>query len=489
VPCEAAQHVRASVVPVPTVLAGHQLGEPAACRSQSGAVCDLQARAPGCGLRPRLWRGRALMRTRATTFTMTVVVTSSLLVLLGADAGRRPASDGTRCVSNRLRRHGLDVGRVAAGLACGQALLEAGAVDRDSLGLLLEEAFHGDRGLKLFDEYDAASPKPYDRDPWGAAAPSSATRHRLGVQLVRDMVGTVDHFPRYASKRYYSARLTPQPEPVLAPAEARAAWAREVGQLAAAGYFDDHLGSSCCDAGDNPDGEGQRRLSDMLHVDARLWPVAHWENGQATPTGTEQAWPEELFFGVVEALHDLVARPRRRGWHDYCREWDYFDFARAPGQAVYRWRTNAVLERSELDLRLADTGEEAGFLVRVVGDGREELVAQVGAVQAERDTRQHAIALFRARGAGVPEKRSAILALYGLLEARRGLIKSEMLRKDEGDLFSIANQFALRHQGADQRPDYDEAYLNWLFWWYLSTLDLTDHLLARPGEDTSAAIS
>jgi hypothetical protein len=45
-PCEAAQHVRASVVSVPTVLAGHQLGEPAACRSQSGAVCDLQARAP-----------------------------------------------------------------------------------------------------------------------------------------------------------------------------------------------------------------------------------------------------------------------------------------------------------------------------------------------------------------------------------------------------------------------------------------------------------
>lgn len=368
-----------------------------------------------------------------------------------------------------------------------EALLDAGAVDRDSMGLLLEEAFHSDRALKLFNEYDTASPAPYDDAPWGVAAPSSSTE-RPSVQLVRDMVRKVDQFPRYAPKRYYSARLNPQPEPVLAPAEARAAWAREVSQLAAAGYLDDYLASTCCNSGIDPDDQGQRRLAEMLRVEVPLWPLARWDDEQRVPTGVEQTWPEELFYGVVEALHDLVARPRRRRWHDYCRDWDYSDFARSPGQAVYRWRTNVVLARSDIQLRLADTGEEAG-LVRAVGDDREQMVARVAAVGSEHGTREHAVALFRGRGAGVPEKRSAILALLGLLEDRRDLLKAELLSKDEGALFQIANQFALRHQRADQRPDYDEAYLDWLFWWYLATLELTDQLLARQGDGSTAGSS
>ena len=43
----------------------------------------------------------------------------------------------------------------------------------------------------------------------------------------------------------------------------------------------------------------------------------------------------------------------------------------------------------------------------------------------------------------------------------------------------IANQLNLRPAKADQRPDYCLAYLDWLFWWYLATVELTDRLLAR----------
>lgn len=59
------------------------------------------------------------------------------------------------------------------------------------------------------------------------------------------------------------------------------------------------------------------------------------------------------------------------------------------------------------------------------------------------------------------------------------LLKVELLSKDEGALFLIANQLNLRHRRVDQRSDYDEVHLDWLFWWYLATLDLTDRLLAR----------
>jgi hypothetical protein len=72
----------------------------------------------------------------------------------------------------------------------------------------------------------------------------------------------------------------------------------------------------------------------------------------------------------------------------------------------------------------------------------------------------------------VEERRSAVITLAGLLEERRDLLRAELLTKDEGALFQIANAFAIRHQRADQRGDYDSAFLDWLFWWYLGTVEL-----------------
>jgi len=308
------------------------------------------------------------------------------------------------------------------------------------------------------------------------------------VRLVRELAAKADQLPRYSPRTYFSARRNPRPEPTLTLQQAKAAWAREVIGLARVGYFEDAFGSSCCDAREDPAGEGRQQLAELLRSDLPMWPLEHWaEPGRREPTGVERAWPDELFYDVVEALHDLVARPRRRTWHRYCEDWDYLDFARAPGQAVYRWRVNAVLARSEIGLRLAEAGEEAGLLVHVTDDDRDQLAARVIGVEAEQGVRAHAVAKFRGRGAGVPEKRSAIVDLAGLLENRRSLLKAELLRKDEGALFDIANNFDLRHRRTDQRGDYDEAFLDWLFWWYLGTLDLTDRLLARQAASAAAA--
>ena len=180
--------------------------------------------------------------------------------------------------------------------------------------------------------------------------------------------------------------------------------------------------------------------------------------------------------------HDLVARPRRRTYRHFsdCR-WHYAEFAAGPGQALYRWRVKELFDRLQIDLRLPDTGEDSGRLVHVIDDDRDELIDQVlGDPTTSRHTREHAVALFRARGAGREAKRSAVEALYGLLEERRSLLKAELMTKDEDALFQIANQFAVRHRDARQRGNYDEAFLDWTFWWYLGTLDLTDQLLARP---------
>lgn len=39
-----------------------------------------------------------------------------------------------------------------------------------------------------------------------------------------------------------------------------------------------------------------------------------------------------------------------------------------------------------------------------------------------------------------------------------------------------ANRFDLRHRRADQLGDYAEAFLDWIFHWYLATIRLTDEI-------------
>jgi hypothetical protein len=196
-----------------------------------------------------------------------------------------------------------------------------------------------------------------------------------------------------------------------------------------------------------------------------------------------EGWDTDLVYDLIEVVHDLVARPRSRFYHSYNRcGFHYSDFALAPGRSLYRWRVNQLLDRHGIGLQLASEGEDTGRLVHAAGDDRDELVRRtlVSPDPRDRAAIHHAVALFRSRGATRDDKRSAVAALARVLEARRRLLEAELLSKDEGALFEIANKFDVRHRNANQRPDYDEAYLDWIFWWYLATVELTDQLRARP---------
>jgi hypothetical protein len=239
------------------------------------------------------------------------------------------------------------------------------------------------------------------------------------------------------------------------------------------GYFDERFPQDCFTVGRDDDREISAELAERLRV-PDLWPLK------------PSAWSDDTYYGLIEVFHDLVARPRdiirRHERPDGVTCAHYASFARAPGQQLYRWRVARLLARQGIRLKLADDGEDAGRLVGVAGDDRNRLVESALATPdaAARNTVTHAISLFRGRTSGRSEKRSAIVALAGLLEQRRALLKTKLLSGDESALFQIANQFDLRHRRADQRDDYAEAYLDWIFWWYLGTLELTNQLLQRP---------
>ncbi len=263
----------------------------------------------------------------------------------------------------------------------------------------------------------------------------------------------------------------------------RQAWADVVTVLRGRGYLEKSAPTPCRkEAGGEPPDVALNRLSEAALVGSNMWPLQ---------PGT---WTDDTFYSLVEFVHDHVTRPRGRWKHNLGMRavvsattacgWHYRDFATEPGQLLYRWYINRLFEGYGSELRLAGYGESLGRLVRVGPADRAELVKRALASPTRAMDVSHALELWRRRDASAGDKRSAILTLARVLEANRTLLKTELLSKDESALFRIANEFDLRHSNAMQRPDYDEAFLDWVFWWYLATAELTDRLLDRQNAAT-----
>ncbi len=301
--------------------------------------------------------------------------------------------------------------------------------------------------------------------------------------LLTDLLAGLDRLPeRRAPRPYWSQRHGRQPDLRLASehernARLRASWETTVQRLRSAGYLAKTAPEVCVDAdhAEDPELVLERELTRLLGVPG-LWPLS------------AQDADDDTFYSLIEAVGDLVARPRQRTYHEYGRcGWHYATFSVTTGRMLYRSLVNDMLTQAGAGLRLADEGEDVGRLVRVADDERDELVHRVLATPDPRDqaAARHAVALFRSRAADREEKRSAVLALARVLEDRRQLIETSLDGKDGGALFRIANEFDLRHRGVrgrgrEQLADYDDAFLDWIFWWYLATVELTDNLRPRP---------
>lgn len=240
-----------------------------------------------------------------------------------------------------------------------------------------------------------------------------------------------------------------------------------------AGFMDEHyfaetIGFSCVDS----NGEGRSSIRDEL--DRRVSKPELW----TTPT---DEWTQDDAFDLIEIFHDLAARPTR-GWvHTYMGcGWHPIAFSRKSGQALYRWRMNEMLRLADVGYQLANQGEDIGALVRSVPGPLADLIDRsITSNDPDRGEVEHAVALFRSRDATRDTMRSAVVSLARILESRRDLLKAELLSKDEGALFNIANSFDVRHRNPTQHSDYGIEHLEWIFYWYLATIQLTEALSKR----------
>jgi hypothetical protein len=334
----------------------------------------------------------------------------------------------------------------------------------DEVELLLTEAFHTEIPAAEFRRLHSAA--EWDNDP----APTKAWIADL-VEHLHELRPHAPPRPYWTARRAGPAAFS-APSPTTAPDR----FAALIEDLRANGYLARDFAKPCVD--EDPDqhygrdlnSELQQRLHQPSH--RKLWPLQPetWD----TDTDT--------FYSLIEVFHDLVARPRRRWDHDHGDCGPHFDdFETEAGRQVYRALVNRILDKHAVGLRLAEHGEDTGRLVRVVDEARTELIEQaMGTPDPPVAARvEHAVALFRGREATEHDKRSAAITLAGILEERRALIRTQLGRKDEGTLFSLANEFAIRHQRRGQQSDYDPAFLDWMVWWYLATIALTDQIIAR----------
>lgn len=341
----------------------------------------------------------------------------------------------------------------------------------DQVELLLDDAFDSDRPVDTF----RSMPDSAVADPWDAATPARTpstqpptTRRR---RLLIDMLQAADSFPHEIHRRPYRSQRGQQngAAATVSPTAAVARFVSLVNDLDERGYFERAFQKDCVD--------DPRSIDPSVLIEEELGEPDLWPLSIDRLTGNL-----EVFLDLIEVLGEFVAAPQNRQSHSYggCG-WHHRDFDIQMGRDVYFWLMNRLLDRTEFDLQLATSGEDRGRLVETHGDARNDLVTATIA-GADADTRnpiEHAIALFRRRGATVEDKRSACVALAGVLERRRSLLREELFRKDEGALFQIANEFDVRHRSESQKGDYDPIFLDWIFWWYLGTIELTDRILAK----------
>ena len=282
-------------------------------------------------------------------------------------------------------------------------------------------------------------------------------------------------------KRYYSERAGTHPTggkydlPMLQDVVLEV-WA----SLERDDYLQEAFGFWCPDERDvagslGPDIEGAIFLALRKR---RMWPlderVKHFD--------------ESDLFDMLEFLHDHVAAPVD-GWmhqHNGCgMHYETFDFEE--GRAEFRARMNPHLADYREGYELSDEGE-------VVALGVPELAPLFhagipdGTPEPVRERMAAAISKFRRRDASREERRDAIRDLADVLEYLREPARKVITKKDESDLFNLANNFGIRHHNDKQQVDYDElVWFSWMFYYYLATIHALIRLIRQRSTATEPA--
>ncbi len=278
-------------------------------------------------------------------------------------------------------------------------------------------------------------------------------------------------------RRYFSARSGRQPDALALDLPMLKRLFRAVyEQLEREGYFQQALGYYCVDA---------RQIHGACGADVGAFFLRRLRKGDLWPIEERLAeYREDDLFDVIELLFDLVSCPDK-GYHHTFSDcgWHYDTFDRRRGQERLRAEINDLLADYQDGWELSRRGE---ILARGKTGLRElfttELPKSVDRTNVKARV-EHSVLQFRRRGSSLDDRRQAVRELADVLEFLRPQLKQVMTKRDEGDLFNIANNFGLRHHNDRQQTDYDHAiWQSWMFHFYLATIHMATRRLAGRDE-------
>lgn len=137
----------------------------------------------------------------------------------------------------------------------------------------------------------------------------------------------------------------------------------------------------------------------------------------------------------------------------------------------YRTSINRVINIYGIGFELT----EEGYIRELINNGLEELVNNNQELSDDVDSNNRikdAKYNFFKYGSTEAEKRGAILEVGAVLEKLRDSRQLKLNSKDAGELFTVLNEFNIRHNRKDQKPNYDkEIFYPWMFYNLLAAVD------------------
>lgn len=182
-------------------------------------------------------------------------------------------------------------------------------------------------------------------------------------------------------------------------------------------------------------------------------------------------YTEDDLFDVLEFLHDHCSKGLDGDYHDWNQcGYHYKEFDDKEGQRHFRELLNPILKDYQNGFEISESGE-----ILILSDNGLSNLFEEDIPTNDKDNianRMNASILkFRRYKSTLDDRKEAIRELADVLEFLRPKIKKHLDKKDENDIFNIANNFGIRHHNINQITGYDkEIWYNWIFCFYLSTL-------------------
>jgi hypothetical protein len=229
------------------------------------------------------------------------------------------------------------------------------------------------------------------------------------------------------------------------------------------GFFDEYFGFNCVD---------QEYVSGKLGVDVEAKVFRALKKDNLYPFETKfLEYSEDDLFDVVEFLFDCVSKPIKgeyHSWNNCGMHWEEFD--KSEGEKLFCEGINEIIVDYSDGFQLSNQGE---ILINAEKGVNEIFKADIKSDDPDNiDKRiEEAIKKFRYHRASLSDRRNAVRELVDVLEYLKIKVKGILDKKDESELFNIANNFAIRHHNPKQKTNYDESiWLSWMFYFYLSTI-------------------